>query len=154
MNCQVTLLDILKTALRRNLAGCMGRLLVSRKSLLQEAIYPVRITITYILTGVNRLLGSIGESSKIFRLQFDYCSSVWGCIGVCQSERLQKLQNWAALSMTFSDLIPNQTVTQVDASSRKLNLRTDRQTDSQVYWAGSERNVTRCNSVLEVNNKI
>ena len=27
---------------------------------------------------------------------FDYCSSVWGSIGVCQYERLQKLQNWAA----------------------------------------------------------
>ena len=35
---------------------------------------------------------------------FDYCSSVWGSIGVCQSERLQKLQNRAARLITFSDL--------------------------------------------------
>ena len=35
---------------------------------------------------------------------FDYCSSVWGSIGVCQSERLQKLQNRAAPLITFSDL--------------------------------------------------
>ena len=35
---------------------------------------------------------------------FDYCSSVWGRIGVCQSERLQKLQNRAARLITFSDL--------------------------------------------------
>ena len=27
---------------------------------------------------------------------FDYCSSIWGGIGKCQSERLQKLQNRAA----------------------------------------------------------
>ena len=27
---------------------------------------------------------------------FDYCSPVWGCIGKCQSERLQKLQNSGA----------------------------------------------------------
>ena len=35
---------------------------------------------------------------------FDYCSSVWGSIGVRQSERLQKLQNRAARLITFSDL--------------------------------------------------
>ena len=34
---------------------------------------------------------------------FDYCSPVWGCIGKCQSERLQKLQNRAALIITNSD---------------------------------------------------
>ena len=35
---------------------------------------------------------------------FDYCSSVWGSIGVGQSEGLQKLQNRAARLITFSDL--------------------------------------------------
>ena len=35
---------------------------------------------------------------------FDYCSSVWGSIGVCQSERLQKLQNRAARLINFFDL--------------------------------------------------
>jgi len=35
---------------------------------------------------------------------FDYCSSIWGSKGVCQSERLQKLQNRAARLITFSDL--------------------------------------------------
>ena len=34
---------------------------------------------------------------------FDYCSPVWGCIGKCQSERLQKLQNRAARIITNSD---------------------------------------------------
>ena len=34
---------------------------------------------------------------------FDYCSSVWGSISVCQSERLQKLQNRAARLINFSD---------------------------------------------------
>ena len=35
---------------------------------------------------------------------FDYCSAVWGSIGVGQSERLQKLQNRAAQLITSSDL--------------------------------------------------
>lgn len=35
---------------------------------------------------------------------FDYCSSVWGSIGVCHSERLQKLQNRAARLITLFDL--------------------------------------------------
>ena len=35
---------------------------------------------------------------------FDYCSSVWGSIGVCQSERLLKLQNGAAGLITLSAL--------------------------------------------------
>ena len=35
---------------------------------------------------------------------FDNLSLVWGSIGVCQSERLQKLQNRAARLITFSDL--------------------------------------------------
>ena len=35
---------------------------------------------------------------------FDYCSTVWGSIGVGQSERLQKLQNRAARLITSSDL--------------------------------------------------
>ena len=34
---------------------------------------------------------------------FDYCSPVWGYIGKCQSERLQKLQNRAAHIITNSD---------------------------------------------------
>ena len=34
---------------------------------------------------------------------FDYCSAVWGSIGVGQSERLQKPQNRAARLITFSD---------------------------------------------------
>ena len=34
---------------------------------------------------------------------FDYCSSIWGGIGKCQSERLQKLQNRAARIVTHSD---------------------------------------------------
>ena len=33
---------------------------------------------------------------------FDYCSPVWGCIGKCQFERLQKLQNRAARIITNS----------------------------------------------------
>ena len=33
---------------------------------------------------------------------FDYCSAVWGSIGVGQSERLQKLQNRAAQLITSS----------------------------------------------------
>ena len=33
---------------------------------------------------------------------FDYCSPVWGCIGKCQSERLQKLQNRGARIITNS----------------------------------------------------
>ena len=33
---------------------------------------------------------------------FDYCSSVWGCIGKCQSKRLQKLENRAARIITNS----------------------------------------------------
>ena len=35
---------------------------------------------------------------------FDYCSSVWVSMGVCQSDRLQKLKNRAARLITFSDL--------------------------------------------------
>lgn len=35
---------------------------------------------------------------------FDYCSSVWGSIDVCHSERLQKLQNRAARLITLFDL--------------------------------------------------
>ena len=35
---------------------------------------------------------------------FDYCSSIWGSLGVRQSEKLQKLQNRAARLITFSDL--------------------------------------------------
>ena len=35
---------------------------------------------------------------------FDYCSSVWGNIGVCQSERLQKLQNRAECLITLNSL--------------------------------------------------
>jgi len=34
---------------------------------------------------------------------FDYCNPVWGCIGKCQSERLQNLQNRAARITTNSD---------------------------------------------------
>ena len=34
---------------------------------------------------------------------FDYCSSVWGCIGKCQSKRLQKLQNRTARIIPNSD---------------------------------------------------
>ena len=34
---------------------------------------------------------------------FHYCSPVWSCIGKCQSERLQKLQNRAARIITNSD---------------------------------------------------
>ena len=34
---------------------------------------------------------------------FNYCSPVWSCIGKCQSERLQKLQNRAARIITNSD---------------------------------------------------
>ena len=35
---------------------------------------------------------------------FDYCSSVWVSMGVCQSDRFQKLRNRAARLITFSDL--------------------------------------------------
>ena len=33
---------------------------------------------------------------------FDYCSTVWGSIGICQSDKLQKLQNRAARIITKS----------------------------------------------------
>ena len=33
---------------------------------------------------------------------FDYCSEVWGSLGKCLSDRLQKLQNRAARVITFS----------------------------------------------------
>ena len=33
---------------------------------------------------------------------FDYCTEVWGSLGKCLSDRLQKLQNRAARIITFS----------------------------------------------------
>ena len=38
---------------------------------------------------------------------FDYCSPVWGCIGKCQSERLQKLQNRAARIINSDYMTPS-----------------------------------------------
>ena len=34
---------------------------------------------------------------------FQYCSEVWGCVGKCLSDKLQKLQNRAGRIITYSD---------------------------------------------------
>ena len=38
----------------------------------------------------------IGMYEALLLPYFDYCSEVWGCLGKCLSDRLQKLQNRAA----------------------------------------------------------
>ena len=34
---------------------------------------------------------------------FNYCSTVWGNIGIGLADKIQKLQNWAARILTFSN---------------------------------------------------
>ena len=34
---------------------------------------------------------------------FNYCSTVWGNIGIGLADKIQKLQNWTARILTFSN---------------------------------------------------
>ena len=66
---------------------------------LQSIFFPIHLTFfsrTFIMIYVKALI----------QQYFDYCirSSVWGSIGVCRSERLQKLQNRVARLISFPDL--------------------------------------------------
>ena len=41
--------------------------------------------------------------SAIVMPYFNYCSTVWGNIGIGLADKIQKIQNWAARILTFSN---------------------------------------------------
>ena len=53
----------------------------------------------------HEILRSIFMS--LIRLHFDYCNSVWGCCGKTLASKLQKLQNRAARTLTYSNYEAN-----------------------------------------------
>ena len=85
---------------------------------------------------------------------FDYCSSVWGSIGVCQSERLQKLQNRAARLITFSDLNVRSSVLLGDLSWDCLEQRRSKQLAINLFKALHNLSPIRLTSIFKTTSSV
>ena len=85
---------------------------------------------------------------------FDYCSSVWGSIGVCQSERLQKLQNRAARLITFSDLNIRSSTLLRDLGWDSLERRRAQQLAIILFKIFHNLVPTRLNSLLKTTSSV
>lgn len=64
---------------------------------------------------------------------FDYCSTVWGCIGKCLGDRLQKLQNRAARIITRSTYEDRSTDILQKLGWNTLEQRREKQLATTVY---------------------
>ena len=85
---------------------------------------------------------------------FDYCSSVWGSIRVCQSERLQKLQNRAARLIIFSDLNIRSTTLLRDLGWDSLERRRSQQLAIILFKILHNLVPTRLNSLLKTTSSV
>ena len=85
---------------------------------------------------------------------FDYCSSVWGSIGVCQSERLQKLQNRAARLITFSDLNVRSSILLGDRGWDFLERRRSKQLAINLFKALHNLSPIRLTSIFKTTSSV
>ena len=85
---------------------------------------------------------------------FDYCSSVWGSIGVCQSERLQKLQNRAARLITFSDLNVRSSILLGDLGWDCLERRRSKQLAINLFKALHNLSPIRLTSIFKTTSSV
>ena len=85
---------------------------------------------------------------------FDYCSSVWGSIGVCQSERLQKLQNRAARLITFSDLNVRSSILLGDLGWDCLEQRCSKQLAINLFKALHNLSPIRLTSIFKTTSSV
>ena len=85
---------------------------------------------------------------------FGYCSSVWGSLGVCQSERLQKLQNRAARLITFSDLNVRSSTLLGDLGWNSLEQRRSKQLAIVLFKTLHNLSPTRLNNILKATSSV
>ena len=64
---------------------------------------------------------------------FDYCSPVWGCIGKCQCEKLQKPQNRATRKITNSEYMTPSSCLSPDLGWDTLKKRRTKQLANYYY---------------------
>ena len=85
---------------------------------------------------------------------FDYCSAVWGSIGVGQSERLQKLQNRAAWLITSSDLNSRSSTLLGDLCWDSLEQRHSKQLAVILFKALHNLSLTCLNSIFRTTSSV
>ena len=85
---------------------------------------------------------------------FDYCSSVWGSLSVCQSERLQKLQNRSARLITFSDLNVRSSTLLGDLGWDSLEQRRSKQLAIILFKTLHNLSSTRLNNILKATSSV
>ena len=85
---------------------------------------------------------------------FDYCSSVWGNLGVFQSDRLQKLQKRAARLITFSDLSVRSSTLLVDLGWDSLAQRHSKQIAIILFKTLHNLSPTRLNNILKATSSV
>ncbi len=90
----------------------------------------------------------------LFQPYFDYCSSVWGSIGACQSERLQNLQNRAARLITFSDLNVRSSILLGDLGWDCLERRRSKQLAINLFKALYNLSPIRLTSIFKTTSSV
>ena len=85
---------------------------------------------------------------------FDYCSAVWGSIGVRQSERLQKLKTRAARLITFSDLNVRSSALLGDLGWDSLERRRSKQLAVILFKALHNLSPTCLNSIFRTTSSV
>ena len=85
---------------------------------------------------------------------FDYCSPVGGCIGKCQSERLQKLQNRAARIITNSDYMTPSSCLLHDLGWDTLEKRRTKQLAITMYNVVNEHFPLRLHELFQTTSQV